>query len=293
MTKINKQDTISGLIALSAVAHAGTVSGAAEYCSMERPTLKKKLEKLAVLMNDGRELFNVKKGTKGDILTPDGRRLWSRIEPYLHDIEEALTGIEAVNDVDYDPEVIDDFISHEHSVRLLEAGNCVPLIKHAWRAWRDGGYFLDGTSMAALKSWLVVFQRRETGWEMFEVGERSSYATWYGEEVARNAIARVHENGRIPGTFEFNSWSPFAAVLDRCQPRYDHIQANIRRNGKKEWVSMQRLAVPVRRADGTWVVASVVARTNQIEILSLAARDRHLLAECDVMDDDPFSKGLL
>jgi len=264
---------IAALFVFTEVAEAGSVSRAIERLGIERPTIRAKLKKFSASVNFGKPLVESGK------LTSDGVELYKQIRPEMETIKASLLNIQARSN----PSVKTGqfvYICQRHNVNVIEAGEGTPVICRAWRAWRYSGNYLENTAMTALRPWRLVYRKTDDGWILIEVGEKSSYATWLGEKWSKSTIGRLSREDPTGLLYDKAVTSAYEDVYQWGVPRFDHTQACIPRHGDVDfqWVSYQRLILPVKLADGDDVIAVIVVRTNQISIPTLPEYERHLMS---------------
>lgn len=167
-----------------------------------------------------------------------------------------------------------------------------PMLRRGLRAWALAAGELEHPEMEDLRPYLMVFRKLEQEWVCVEVGQKSSYATWYGWKWERSAIGRALPS--LPGG------SPLAHLLSRHfeemaahhSLRYDHIHTQMARGeeGIFEPVNYRRLLMGCRFPDESFALVSLVERTYDIEIEDLPEERRLSMPAGLAMDDSEISR---
>jgi len=282
---MNKIDLSSALIVFSTFVECGSINSAAKSLGISRDRVRANLVRLKTILNYDAPLVRAGR------LTGDGKKLLSRIRANLYTFDQELDAIY------YDSATTEDmsWASQRHPVYMLEdQGRCAPIIFHAWRAWREGGSDLDGAGMAALMPWALAFRKWDDGWMLLEVGERSSFASWLGLDRARYAKSEVRKASLTGSVSHRETAKVYNDVGTWGAPIFHHVQACIRRfpDSANEWISYQRLVLPIKWGDDRGLVVFVV-RTNDIIIDALSDSERHPMPADLVMDYDPTDQERL
>jgi biotin operon repressor len=143
-----------------------------------------------------------------------------------------------------------------------------PLLSAVLRAWTLSRGALEDVHFDAVRRYVMVFRNSPIGWVCTELGDQSSYATWFGFANARSSIGRVL--GELPGGPEFGRLlsEPFNEVECDGGLRLDHIYTQIPREsgGAPVQICYARLLLGTRFPDGSFALVSVVDRHNNIQI---------------------------
>jgi len=275
---------IPDLMVFALVAEGSSVSQTAKVAGISRPTVLKRLGDLSTIFNKGTPLVENGK------LTQHGVYFHSRIQPQISEIREALNVI-------FTPHAVDSLAwrSQRHSVfELDKKESCPPIIHHAWRAWREGNGDLDSVGMSHLVPWAIILRQFQNDWIVAEIGESSSFATWFGPKRARFFKSKTRKEF-LTGSVSYRETGRVYDEVERWgSPILHHIQACIPRSegSENEWISYQRLVLPIKWGDETGL-ASFVVRTNTIRIDTLSAEERHPMAPEFLMENDPTLRGKL
>ncbi len=143
-----------------------------------------------------------------------------------------------------------------------------PLHAAALKAWALGEGELDSPEFQHIRPYAMVYRNSPNGWICVELGEQSSYVSWFGLANARSSVGRVL--GELPGGPDFGRLlsMPFHEVEQEQNARVDHIYTQIVRgpDGQLEQICYVRLLLGCRFPDGSFALVSIVDRHNGIDI---------------------------
>jgi len=265
------------LIACGYSAKAATIS-----LGLSRQTVLDRLKELSESYGDGEMLVNHGRLTSSGLLfhariRDDLGRLWQNLE-----------------DIELSAKDNEHFFSQAHSLTEISK-KAVPIIQNTWRIWRETeGDFRDDR-MNPILPWSMILRNVGGEWVYAVVGVNSSFSTWFGVERARKLQADgAGELTKVRATFR-NTGRTYDDVIQTGAPVYHHFHVLSPRHPEKpkEWVSFQRLIVPLILGDDDMGVGNFIARTNQIEIDNLPIKGRKLLPDDLLMDEDPFENWKL
>lgn len=282
---MSKIDLSAALVVFNELYEARSISSTADNLNISRSTVRSHIDRLAKMLNNGEALTDRGKLTEG------GERLYARVRYDLAAFENSLEVIKNT------PAVTGPlaWASQRHQVSLLDdKALSVPIIRHAWQAWRSGSASLDSLGMRALVPWTLIFRPWTGGWMLVEIGERSSYVSWFGAERARYFKSEIRQPDLTGGVSYEETSRTYDEVARWGTPILHHIHACIPRveGQDNEWVSYQRLVLPINWGEEAGL-AVFSARTNKISIDSLAEQDRHLLPDELLMEEEPTGLGTL
>ncbi len=142
------------------------------------------------------------------------------------------------------------------------------LLREVMKAWALSGGALEHEAMQKVRPYFMVFRDSPAGWICVELGDSSSYVSWFGWSNARSSIGR--DLGKMPGGDEFARLlaMPFDEIQRTHNIRLDHIFTQIQReeDGPMVPISYQRLLLGGRFPDGTFALISIVDRTHALRI---------------------------
>jgi hypothetical protein len=134
--------------------------------------------------------------------------------------------------------------------------------------WAEAEGALEHEGLRAVRRYCNVFRRVHDNLIFTEVGEDSSYVSWFGEKLARSTIGR--EIGEMPGGDGFGHLVNLAyREIENSQSiRLDHICSVLPKgeSGENMAISYQRLLMGARFPDDSPAILSVVYRTYDIDI---------------------------
>lgn len=142
------------------------------------------------------------------------------------------------------------------------------ILRDAIRAWSEAGGDIEHEAMQAIRHKAMIFRRSEGNWLFTEVGDESSFTSWFGWATARSAVGRVL--GQLPGGDSFDRLvnEAYAEVEQNQSVRLDHCYTTLHNEefGGMIPICYERLLLGSRFADGSFAMVSVVRRTYDVEI---------------------------
>ena len=145
------------------------------------------------------------------------------------------------------------------------------LLNKAMTAWILSGGQLEHPDMSEIRPYLLVFRRTDNKWLCVEIGEKSSYSTWFGWANARSSIGR--ELGGLPAGEGFGHLVNLAYLEVEATEgaRLDHTFTQIPReqDGDPVPIAFERLLMASRFPDQSFAMISVVRRTYDIDIVGI------------------------
>ncbi len=161
-----------------------------------------------------------------------------------------------------------DFYQQQQPINLVWQSDR-PLLAAALKAWTMANGSLESPFFKALRPYAMVFRNSPNGWVCVELGDRSSYVTWFGKASAQSSIGRVLSD--LPGGPDFARLlsQPFHDVERDRSVRLDHIYTQIPRGAEHIPVQIcyARLLLGCTFPDGSFALVSVVDRHNNISIV--------------------------
>ena len=142
------------------------------------------------------------------------------------------------------------------------------LMQRTLNAWVASGGELEHPAMQEVRPHLMVFRRSDESWLCVELGDESSYVSWFGWADARSSIGRPL--GRMPGGESFGRLVNLAYIEVETNQgvRLDHTYTQVPREPGTEPVPIcyERLLLSARFPDGSHAMLSAVRRTYDVEI---------------------------
>ncbi len=146
-----------------------------------------------------------------------------------------------------------------------------PLMRFGFHCWAEAEGEIEADAFAPIRPYLMIFRRLANDWVCVEVGDQSSYATWYGWRWERSSVGRGVAS--LPGGPGFANLlaQPFQDILATEAVRLDHIHTKIKKDETDTLVpiSYQRLLMGCRFPDGSLAIAALIDRTHDIRIQNL------------------------
>jgi hypothetical protein len=162
------------------------------------------------------------------------------------------------------------FYLQQHPLSVLWRDGSA-LMRFGFRCWAAAEGEIENPAFAPVRPYLMIFRQLGADYICVEVGESSSYATWYGWRWERSSVGRgVADMPGGPG-FANLLMQPFQDVLTSDSVRLDHIHTQVKKAEGEERlpISYQRLLMGCRFPDGSQAVAALVDRTYNIDILGM------------------------
>lgn len=177
-----------------------------------------------------------------------------------------------------------DFHLQQHPISSIWTGKS-GLLKRGLKCWAEAEGQLEHDAFQVIRPYLMVFRRFEDDWVCTEVGSKSSYATWYGWAWERSAVGRNVPS--LPGgsTHAHLLAQPFEDVRATHGLRYDHVHTLMGRADEKVLhpISYKRLLMGCRYPDDSFVLASLVERSYDLQILGVDQAKIQTMPAIEVM----------
>ena len=262
------------------------VSQTAAELNLTRQTIRRHISDLEEFK--GKQLFEIH--NRQYVLTEDGQSeligadvLLQRLDSWLNKEYELVAGLPCIHFQNGEKE----FRAQRYPA--IEAWNLgPPLIQKGLQCWGESGCQLESRRLRKIRPYLVIYRQHGHDWICVEVGEKSSYATWLGWKWAKSAIGASFHKDPISSSSDNFMIEAYDSVARTGSIWYDHIHTRFDRpqNGTEQPVNYQRLVMALSFPDGEQAVASLVARTNNINIHGLARKEMPLMSKEDLMEFD-------
>ncbi len=142
------------------------------------------------------------------------------------------------------------------------------LLPFGLQSWADARGQIEDPGFQAVRPWMMIFRRHADDWLCVEVGEKSSFATWYGWERTRSSVG--HGIASLPGGSGFADLlsQPFHETRTNEGVRLDHIHTRISMPGHDDPVPItyERLLLGCYFPDGSGAIAALINRTYDVKI---------------------------
>lgn len=160
------------------------------------------------------------------------------------------------------------------------------LLPFGLQCWAQARGRIEHPAFQAVRPWLMIFRRLADDWVCVEVGENSSFATWYGWERTRSSVG--HGIASLPGGGGFADLlsQPFHETRTTEGVRLDHIHTRIPMPGHDEPVPItyERLLLGCYFPDGSGAIGALINRTYDVEIDGLPEGMARAMPQDQVMD---------
>lgn len=199
---------------------------------------------------------------------PEAKTLVARSEAWLNNQSGHIGGLSHLS---YQSETGFSYYLQQRSLGDLWLSG-TPLIQKGFQCWVDAKGEIEADAFAPIRRFITVFRLLDDDWVCAEIGEQSSYATWYGWEIERSSIG--HRLDNMPGGSEFSPLleKPFEDVHMYGGARLDHIHTLVAAENEENLtpVSYQRLLLGARFPDNSFAMVNLIDRTHNIKIDGLS-----------------------
>ncbi|WP_421703508.1 helix-turn-helix domain-containing protein [Aliiroseovarius sp.] len=223
----------------------------------------------------------------GRLSLPEASELVMRAEAWLDGSSYHVRGLQRLNLAM--PEGYPYHLQQQPLSRIWNDSS--PLLLEALRTWGRACGKVECPQYAAIRPWLMIFRKHQDEWICVDVGEKSSYTTFYGWAWQRSSIGRPVS--ALPAGHSFGQLLtiPFEDVMTRGGARLDHIHTAIAATdgpnaGRYVPISYQRLLTACRFPDESFALASLVDRTYNVEIEGVSRETIRSMDKALVMDVD-------
>ena len=184
---------------------------------------------------------------------------------------ETAGGLESLQYTDRDGNT---FYSQQHPVSKIAECDLSPM-KKAFVAWGTAATQIEHDAMREIKPYSVLYRKGPLGWVYVHVGEKSAYAKWFGETMAKSVIGKLITDDNVSDDYDEFMAGAYSRIYDEGGVRFDHILAHLpREDGGLKPGTFQRLLLGGVFPDGTPGLIIIAAITDQVEIDALPEGDR-------------------
>lgn len=142
------------------------------------------------------------------------------------------------------------------------------LLGSVMAAWATAGGDLEHEALRAVRPFCTISRAVRDDWLFTEVGEQSSYVSWFGWKAARSSIGAGLS--QMPGGIGFGRLvnAAYEEVRTTQSVRLDHIYTlfPLGDDGVVTPIAYQRLLLGARYPDDSFAMLSLVRRTYDVEI---------------------------
>lgn len=159
------------------------------------------------------------------------------------------------------------------------------LLRECFRAWALAGGDIEHEAMSHVRPYFMVYRDSPSGWICVEIGDESSFVSWYGWAHARSSIGREIE--KLPSGDSLSSLltEPFDDVATHQSARMEHVFVQLPRetDGPRVPLSYKRLLLGGRFPDGSFALIAAVDRCKEIDIDGLDPEAAYSMPEDLIM----------
>lgn len=267
-----------------ALAHSLNLSEAVASLGSTRQTVRRHIQILEEVR--GEKLFELR--NRQYCLTEAGAQslkeaeaILARGEAWLDGSTERVDGLAVVKDYGDEGLV---FCAQQHRISRLWVDES-PLLQCGLRCWANANASIEAPELALIRPYLVIYRRHGDSWLCVEIGDKSSYATWFGWAWARSNIGRLVKEMPAGAAYAAFVQQAYQSVYEGHSVRLDHVHTEMPRqkDGPLLPVSFQRLLLGCTFPDGEFALALLVDRTYNIEIAGLSGERIRAMPEDLVM----------
>ena len=204
----------------------------------------------------------------GRSILPETLDLLARANGWLSGQSEMIDGLQYLRR--QDPDGFFYFQQQQPIGKLF--GSTSSLLPDVMKAWVHAGGHLEHEAMEPIRPHCTMFRRAGDDWLFTEVGEESSFVSWFGWTVSRSSIGRAIAEMPGGGNFGHLANASYGEVETNQSVRLDHIYTLLPKGTKAEMlpISFERLLLGARFPDDSFAMISAVRRTYDVEIKSVS-----------------------
>lgn len=218
----------------------------------------------------------------GQRALPEAQKLLARAQAWASGHLSTQGGLFSAN---YAEKGVFDYAMQQHPISRVMQGHS-SLMRAALQCWVQSAGMIEAPAFQLLRPYILVYRPMGDSWLCSEIGEKSSFASWYGWAKAKSSVGAIVD--QLPGG------SPFAALLSDAFTdvasthglRYDHVHTQITDGTHKGRIplSYQRLMMGCQFPDRSFALVSVVERTHDIDIPGVPKEKRYAMPPDLVMN---------
>lgn len=272
------------LRSFTTLAETLNLSRAVRDLGSTRQTVRRHIAQLEEIK--GGALFEVKERqylltSLGATVLPEALDLLARAESWLFGQSQMIDGMQYLNQQHADGWC---FFQHQQPIGKAFASTG-PMLPNVLEAWAKSGGKLEEPALQDVRPYCNVFRKVDSNWLFTEVGEQSSFVSWFGWAIARSTIGRVL--GAMPGGDSFGRMAnaSYLEVEANQSVRLDHIYTVLPK-GPEEVptpICYERLLLGAKFPDDSFAMISAVRRTYDVDIMGVSHEMKRLMPEDMVM----------
>lgn len=218
----------------------------------------------------------------GERILPEARDIVAGASAWYNGNSGRVDGLQYIHRAETDGWY---FFQQQHSIGKVFTSSGT-LLQKVLRGWSEAGGQLDHEAMRAVRPYCSVFRRFDRNLIFAEVGEESSFLTWFGEANARSAVGRPL--GQMPGGSDFGRLVDIAyrEVETTESLRLDHVHTLLPFGDSGELlpVAYERLMLAARFPDQSLAIVFMARRTYDVEIKGVNQAMIRRMSEEMIMD---------
>lgn len=172
------------------------------------------------------------------------------------------------------------FYQHQKPIGMMYSTSS-PMLNDVFQAWAISGGDLEHEAMLRVRPCCNIFRRLDGNWVFTEVGDESSFVSWFGMTKTLSTVGRAM--GQMPGGDEFGRLInvAYAEVEASQSVRLDHVFTLLPKGESQQPVPIcyERLLLGGSFADNSFAMISVVRRTYDLEIDGVSPEMLHQMPE--------------
>lgn len=250
-----------------AMARTLNLSHAVKELNSTRQTVRRHITALEELK--GGALFDVRErryalSPLGERVLPEAKELQANATAWISGQAEKVNGLQYLSHQSGDGSF---FYQQQHQVDRVFSSTGT-MLQDVIKGWSLAGGQLEHEALKSVRPFCNIFRRAQGELVFTEVGEDSSFVSWFGSALAQSTIGRTM--GQMPGGDVFEHLMNMAySEIERSQAiRLDHIHTIMAKEGSDVPVPIayERLMLGARYPDQSPAIISVVRRTYDVKI---------------------------
>lgn len=163
-----------------------------------------------------------------------------------------------------------------------------PLLQQGLEKWMQARFQIEHPCFQEVRKFLIIYRKNRDDWICTEVGERSSYVSWLGWNWAKSAVGSSFESDPLGNAADAFVLDAYETVSRTGGIWYDHISTKLLRSDSSSAVPVnyQRLVLCMQFPNGEPAIASLVARTNNMQIYGFELTDDDRMPDAEIMEFD-------
>jgi len=256
-------DMLNSFVSLARLLNLSHVSNELGFT---RQTVKRHITELEDKI--GASLFRLE--DRKYVLTKEGEEALPGAKMLLLNANNWISGISGPHSskikIEYEEGANFHFIQ-KHPISLLHTMG-PKLLKSALKSWIDANGRIDHDALKALQLYAVNFRKQEKFWVCMSIGEKSSLASWLGQDLVMSSAGALIQESPITGNYTTDAVEAYDYVYHTGDIVYDHVCSGLPHTlgGRGDIANFQRLILPCTFPNGEGFISSFVFRTNNINI---------------------------